>query len=166
MSGRLPEFIDPREWARTGRQQTGSLSLARLPRLGACLENPTGTATVMLAGDVLPGGGPALTGQASCTVTVRCQRCLEPFELTLRASVRLGVVRSEEAGQRLPDDVAPLICTEGQEVAVADVIEDELLLALPDYPYHADGQCQAADVPAAPTAKRQPFAALRALKSK
>lgn len=118
-----------------------------------------------LAGEMLPGSGPALIGEANCIVTVRCQRCLEPFELTLQASLRLGVVRDEAAGQRLPDDMEPLLCAQGQEVAVAELIEDELLLALPDYPRHADGQCQPATVPAQPAAKRQPFAALATLKN-
>lgn len=166
MSGRLPEFIDPRDWARTGRQETGDLPLTQLPRLCACVESTAGTACVTLAGEMLPGSGPALIGEARCTVTVRCQRCLEPFELALQAPLRLGVVRDEAAGQRLPEDVEPLLCAEGQEVAVADVIEDELLLALPDYPHHAGGECRPATVPAQPTAKRQPFAALAALKSK
>ena len=166
MSGRLPEFIDPRDWARTGRQETGDVPLTQLPRLCACVENTGGVVCVALAGEMLPGGGPALSGEANCTVTVRCQRCLEPFELALQVPVRLGVVHDEAAGQMLPDGVEPLMCAEGQEVAMAELIEDELLLALPDYPHHADGQCQSAAAPAQPTAKRQPFAALAALKSK
>ncbi|GAB4351460.1 MAG: 23S rRNA accumulation protein YceD [Immundisolibacter sp.] len=158
--------MDPRDWARTGRQETGDLPLSQLPRLCACLESTAGAARVTLAGEMLPGRGPALIGEVRCTVTLRCQRCLEPFELTLQAPVRLVAVHDEAAGQRLPDDVAPLICAEEQEVAMAELIEDELLLALPDYPHHADGQCQPATVPAQPTAKRQPFAVLAALKSK
>ncbi len=164
MSGRIPDSIDPHDWARTGRQAAGTLPLAGLERLCTALEGTAGEVRIALAGQVLPGQRLVLTGSASCAVTVRCQRCLEPFTLALEAPIRLGVISHEGALAKLPDGYEPLICPPGQELAMAQLIEDELLLVLPDYPHHADGMCGTAAVPAQQAGERRPFAVLGSLR--
>ena len=164
MSGRIPDSIDPHDWARSGRQVAGSLPLATLERLCAALQDTAGEVRIALAGQVLPGKRLVLTGSASCDVTVRCQRCLEPLTLTLEAPIRLGVISHEGALAKLPDGYEPLLCPAGQELPMAQLIEDELLLVLPDYPHHADGTCGALAVPAQQAGERRPFAALGSLR--
>lgn len=164
MSGRIPDSIDPHDWARTGRQVAGTLPLASLERLCEVLEDTAGEVQIALAGQVLPGKRLVLCGSAACAVVVRCQRCLEPFTLTLEAPIRLGVISHEGALAKLPDDYEPLICPAGQELAMAQLIEDELLLVLPDYPHHADGMCGATAVPAQQAGGQRPFAALGSLR--
>lgn len=163
MTGLTLDAIDPHEWARTGRQVHGTLPLAGMERLRELLESGAGEVQIMLAGQVLPGGRPVLTGGANCAVVVRCQRCLEPFTLCLEAPIRLGVLRDEADLDRLADGYEPLICPADQELALAQLVEDELLLALPDHPHHADGMCNVSAAPAQQAGKRQPFAALASL---
>jgi uncharacterized protein len=164
MSGRIPDSIEPHDWARTGRQVTGTLPLAGMERLCEGLEDTTGEVEITLAGQVLPGGRLVLAGSAVCAVTVRCQRCLEPFVLRLEAPIRLGVLSHEGALAKLPAGYEPLICPAGQELSVAQLIEDELLLVLPDYPHHADGMCGVTAAPAQQAGERRPFAALASLR--
>jgi uncharacterized protein len=164
MSGRLPDSIDPLEWAKTGQQASGVLPLAGMERLCALIGASVGEVEITLVGQRLAGGRPVLTGHAACTVTVRCQRCLMPFELRLEAPIRLGVLADEADLARLPKGHEPLICPAGASVSLAELIEDELLLALPDYPHHAEGMCSTSVVPAQQTGKRQPFAALASLR--
>ena len=164
MSGRLPDSIDPLEWAKTGQQASGVLPLAGMERLCALIEAGVGEVEITLVGQRLAGGRPVLTGHAACTVTVRCQRCLMPFELRLEAPIRLGVLADEADLARLPKGHEPLICPAGATLSLAELIEDELLLALPDYPHHAEGMCSTSVVPAQQTGKRQPFAALASLR--
>jgi len=164
MTGLTLDAIDPHEWARTGRQVHGTLPLAGMERVCELLHSTAGEVEITLAGQVLPGGRRVLAGSAACAVSVRCQRCLEPFELHLAAPIRLGVLRDEGDLDRLPDGYEPLICPVDQEVSLAHLIEDELLLALPDHPHHADGMCSASAVPAQQAGKRQPFAALASLR--
>ena len=164
MSGRIPHSIDPHDWARTGRQIAGTLPLAALGRLCNALEDTAGEVRVELTGQVLLGNRPVLAGSAMCVVTVRCQRCLEPFTLPLEAPIRLGVIGHEGALAKVPDGYEPLICPAGQELSVAQLIEDELLLVLPDYPHHADGMCGATAVPAQQAGERRPFAVLGSLR--
>jgi len=158
------DAIDPHEWARTGRQTHGTLPLAGMERLCELLESSAGEVQIALAGQMLPGGRPVLTGGASCAVVVRCQRCLEPFTLPLEAPVRLGVLRDEGDLDRLADGYEPLICPVDQELSLPQLVEDELLLALPDHPHHADGMCSVSVAPAQQAGKRQPFAALASLR--
>lgn len=164
MTGLTLDAIDPHEWARTGRHTHGTLPLAELERLRELLESGAGEVDVTLAGQVLAGGRPVLTGSASCEGAVRCQRCLEPFTLRLEVPIRLGVLKDEAELARLPDGYEPLICPVDQEVSLTQLVEDELLLALPDHPHHADGACGPSAVPAQQAGKRQPFAALASLR--
>lgn len=164
MSGRIPDSIEPHDWARTGRQITGTLPLTGMGRLCQSLEDTTGEVEITLAGQVLAGGRPVLTGTAVCAASVRCQRCLEPFVLRLEAPIRLGILSHEGALAKLPAGYEPLICPAGQELSVAQLIEDELLLVLPDYPHHADGMCGITAVPAQQAGERRPFAALAPLR--
>ena len=164
MTGLTLDAIDPYEWARTGRHIHGTLPLAGMERLCELLESGSGEVEVALAGQVLAGGRPVLTGDATCAVVVRCQRCLEPFTLRLEVPIRLGVLRDERELARLPDGYEPLICAADHALSPAELIEDELLLALPDHPHHADGMCSTSAVPAQQAGKRRPFAALASLR--
>lgn len=63
-----------------------------------------------------------------------CQRTLETFRLPLSIKQRLGLIRheSEEAG--LPPDVEPLLVPEHGQLRLLDLVEDELILAVPVVP--------------------------------
>lgn len=164
MAGLTVDAIDPREWARTGRQTHGTVPLASMGRLCQLLEDDSGEVEVTLLGQVLAGGHLVLTGSVECSVSVRCQRCLEPFTLRLEAPIRLGVLKEEGELARLPEGYEPLICPADQALPLAELIEDELLLVLPDHPHHAEGMCSTTAVPAQQAGKRQPFAALASLR--
>jgi uncharacterized protein len=164
MTGLTLDAIDPHEWARTGRQTHGTLPLAGMERLCELLDSTAGEVEITIAGQVLAGGRAVLVGSALCSVSVRCQRCLEPFTLRLEAPIRLGLLREDGEIARLPEGYEPLICPLDQELSLAHLIEDELLLVLPDHPHHADGMCSASAVPAQQAGKRQPFAALASLR--
>lgn len=166
MPGPLPEFIDPYDCAKTGRRLAGVLPLASLERLCADLADRSGEVEVAVEAQVQTGGLPVLTGRAACAAVARCQRCLEPLTLHLEAPFRLGLVASESAAARLETGYDPLICAPGQELAVAGLIEDELLLVLPDYPLHAPGVCGMVAEPAQQTEKQRPFAALATLRKR
>jgi uncharacterized protein len=62
-----------------------------------------------------------------------CQRTLEPFVHEVVLDQRMGVVADESEEAALPPGYEPLLAPDG-EVSIADVIEDELILALPVVP--------------------------------
>ena len=97
-------------------------------------------------------------------IGLACQRCLEAVEVAVDAHGRLVFVESEEAAAGLPASHDPVTMSNGR-VSLPDLVEEELLLALPLIPAHPDEGCrqepQAEDSQAAPT--QRPFAGLREL---
>ena len=164
----LPDRINPWQLAAENGRLDGELPLTALPRLAALLTDAGGVVRVALAAGTDGQGLPFIGGALRTEIELICQRCLGPLRLALDVPVRLGLVHSEAEFDRLPDEYEPLLVPENS-ASVTDLVEDELLLALPQIPSHADPQeCEANDYgtpgPAALDAEnRQPFAVLATL---
>lgn len=104
--------------------------------------------------------------QASVRMALVCQRCLAPVETTLQVDRAFHFVLGEDAAAELDsgseDDVLALT----NSLKMIELIEDELLLALPLVPKHeicpVALPTSAGEIDDAP--QHQPFAALAALK--
>ena len=84
-------------------------------------------------------GVPLVTGRVRGTVEQQCQRCLEPVSGELDVEFRLAVVvpGNEELA---PADFEPWHA-DASGVTLGEMIEDELLLALPMVARHEVGEC-------------------------
>ena len=95
---------------------------------------------------------------------VLCQRCLQPMDLPVTSQSR--VVLLESAADEAPPEMETALAPEGR-LRLADLIEEELLLALPAAPRHPEGQCPTGERDmkqeefAEPT--QRPFASLGAM---
>jgi len=102
-------------------------------------------------------------------VAINCQRCLEPVKQALDLVFRLGLVQDEAAIAALPEHYEALLVT-GEPARVADIVSDEVLLALPLVPLHEnDSRCQSVlkeYQPQADEPRESPFAILEELKQK
>ncbi len=169
MQSRLPGSIDPWKLASTGGQLRGQLSLASMLRLASLVQAATGAAEMVLEAGRDEQGVRYLSGRIKATVTVVCQRCLSPMPLTLRAEYRLGLVRTEAQAVALPTGYEPLQVAEDDMLALSELVEDELILALPLAPMHATLEPCLANgyqLPQQPSAEKNqthPFAALSTL---
>ena len=99
-------------------------------------------------------------------VALTCQRCLQPFEHEIKVDTHFLLVRDEsempapeEEGD--DEDYLPIQA----EMHVLDLIEDEVLLALPIAPKHKEGACTNENN-IETYKKPNPFAKLALLKSK
>jgi uncharacterized protein len=96
-----------------------------------------------------------------------CQRCLGPVETIIRAERSLLFVPDEETAVELDAEVDDDVLAMTRSLDLRALIEDEFLLNLPLVPRH-DVCPQPLAVPVtdegAPEERRQPFAALAALK--
>jgi len=108
---------------------------------------------------------------AQAPLTMICQRTLEPFVLPVTVDSRLGLIRRERDEAGLPPGCEPLLVAEDGRLRPADVIEDELLLALPLVPVNPDSSLPDAAVDHGATGQddaagqeNNPFAVLRELK--
>jgi len=153
--------IDGFEFASAGATQRGTWPLRELPRLRDVLAQDAGEVAYEITGVRDARGRPGLRLKVSGTMVLRCQRCLEPMEFavdtdeTLVLAATLDEIHAEPADAHALDRVVA-----GKEMALGELIEDELLLALPFAPRHED--CRPAG--AGESAESDsPFAALRGL---
>ncbi len=134
MLDRLPELIDPVTFAERGRELSGTLQLSDLPRLSEVLADNSGTVDIKLVFD-MDGKIPRVSGKVVSTLWLECRNCLQNFEWVIESDVMLAVIPDLDQIQLLPDDYDPLL-VEQEKIAIKDIIEDELLLSIPDFPRH------------------------------
>jgi len=106
-------------------------------------------------------GRPALRVKVEGTLQLRCQRCLEPLPFEVKVedllvlAATLSEIHAEPADAYAPDRIVA-----GKEMPVRELIEDELILALPYAPRHEGCAPGAA---AREERGNSPFASLRGL---
>ena len=153
--------IDGFEFASAGATQQGVWPLSDFPRLRDMLATDAGQVSYEISGVRDERGRPSLQLKVGGTLTLRCQRCLEPmpFEVqtdeTLVLAATLAEIHAEPASAHGPDRVVA-----GREMALRELVEDELILAVPYAPRHES--CTAADA-RNDAEKVSPFAGLRGL---
>ncbi len=165
----LPDQLDPWRLTVEGGQLDGVIALVVLPRLAAVLEHTDGEVNIALVAGIDANGVRFITGCVRTEIALVCQRCLEPLQWLLDVTVRLGLVHDEAEADRLSDEYEPLLVPEGL-ISIADLIEDELLLALPPIPRHntmqeceANGYPMPSRKPTPNPGRGQPFATLASL---
>jgi len=77
--------------------------------------------------------------QVAATLEVRCQRCLQPMTMPVESGSQVALVASEDDAAAVPPELETALAPDGR-MKLADLLEEELLLALPAAPRHA-GQC-------------------------
>lgn len=158
-------FIDSLDFARNGKEISGEVPVAELPRLLDELENPQGNLSYTVRGGVDKQGYPFLDVGIAGQCQLRCQRCLNAMDYPVRLDVRL-MLRDQAALDELGDDEdeeCDSILAESH-LDVLNLLEEEILLSLPIAPRHEPGVCQAADGENAPKEEKSPFAVLAKLK--
>ena len=162
MPREFPAFVDPWKAADGKRLFQGTIPLTWMRRLVPLLapggpDDDRQSPAPAPAGDVRTdapdrgSGAPwpdatfsALFGydeQGAVTVDLKveaelplvCQRSMRPFSLRVRRVSMLSVVESVAAQDGLPEHYEPVLTDHGR-VALVEMVEDELLLAVPQVP--------------------------------
>jgi len=146
MSRHLPVELDPLYLAERGRVLEGSLPVSAFKRLGHWLHSDGGAIEAELRFERDEGGRQTLRGSMQGQVELVCQRCLSPFLLPIEREFQLVLVESMAAADLLPDELEPLVVDARRGMHTVDLLEDELILALPLVPRCGDGghECEAA----------------------
>jgi len=131
----LPEKIDPLRAARQELRMQGSLAPQHLYRVCEHFAAPPCEPVVVDWHFYVDERKRAkVEGTVQTTVQLICQRCLEPMSWPLVAQTRLCFL---PAGQPEDDDMDfEVVAMESALLGVVDLIEDELLLALPIVALH------------------------------
>ncbi len=156
MSGRLPEQIDPIRLAEEGARLVGELPLDVFPRLREQCRSEAITEPVKieLMFEQVGQGMRLMRGRLQVRLGLDCQRCLNALIVDLEATPFLQLLIPGEAPTGTEAEV---LVVEGPQ-RLSELVEDELLLAMPMVPMHAEGDCV---VPRTPDKKPSPFAVLR-----
>ena len=72
---------------------------------------------------------------------VLCQRCLEPMGIDVERQVRLALVRGDAEAAALDATYDPWLADD-QPVSLSGLLEDELILAMPNFCRHPRGECE------------------------
>ncbi len=156
--------LDIDRLSRSGAEFDFDIPLAALARLGARNVGIGGSVRGAVRFGRQSGTAVAdlsLTGGAA----LQCQRCMQPMEWPVQSTVRVALLASAAEAGALPEEIEPMLAPEGR-ISIADLVEEELLLALPIVPLHESGGC--AVPPGTPTgaqearepATQRPFARL------
>ena len=143
--GNLPLQIDPFRLAETGQSFSGQLHLRHMRRLQSSLLSDSGEVQLKLQFDIDEIGIKYLRGHVTAELELECQRCLEAMTLPINKEMLVAFVRSNHAAEQLPEDYDPFV-VEQTPIALVDVIEDELILSLPQVPMHAREDCPASEL--------------------
>ena len=198
MKDQLPRTIDPTRLAVKNKQLAGQITLDRLARIksilavnAAVIDSDEKSVAEESNIDVIVDfkldfsvdrlGIRNIRGRITAPLNLVCQRCLKRMSFNLDARVMLGLVLSQGQAEQLPAKYEPLLI-ETDEVSFLDIIEDEMILAIPVTPmhdtascdsdaiydhYHANDVAEESGSEAGSQVKREnPFAVLAKLKSK
>ncbi len=143
MSTRLQEYIKPLSFCDRGEHLQGTIPLAGMNRLAASLCHQNGEVEVDLAFDIDPQAAKVLRGHLKTSVALECQRCMKAVETVLESEVSLAFVDSEAVGKQLPSEYEPYLL-DTPAVILRELVEDELILALPIVAFHLEDECEVA----------------------
>ena len=134
MSREFPDWLNPWKAAEGKRIFSGTVPLDRMSRLKPLLAGATSEAAFTAVF--------ALDGQKRATIELEvtaelpliCQSSLDKYLHPVRRKSLLAVIQTEAEQDQLPDHYEAT-CPDGGRLVFADLVEDELLLAMPQVPH-------------------------------
>jgi len=143
MSRDFPDWIDADRAAQAGRRFAGDARIEWMPRVVDLLDAPEADDVIAFEAaaslDKSPGNAQIvrLSVRVHGAVPMTCQRTLKRFMQPIDSHSEVAVVASEREAEGLPEDLEPKLVPEGR-LKLVELIEDELLLALPLVPRDPD----------------------------
>jgi uncharacterized protein len=145
MPVQLPRLIDPNQLTDRGVTLAGELPFAEMRRLSALGLHGDPLITVELAFSKSSQGLMMASGSAGTALELTCQRCLQPLMVRLEIGLNWEFVASAAAAGELGGEFEP-VSIEQCPLNFCELIEDDILLALPIAPAHRSGECVTAGV--------------------
>ncbi|MGR8921309.1 MAG: YceD family protein [Gammaproteobacteria bacterium] len=157
MAEQLPSEIDCRRLLADGGRLEGEIDAARMERVGGQFRMAGAVAVSLELRR--EDGALRLEGRFTAPLEARCQRCLAWMELELGGEFSFTVDEQDNNEEDEDTIIAP-----AGKLGVAALIEDEIVLACPMIPLHAERECRGDDAVAVESRPQEdthrPFAAL------
>lgn len=168
----LPTHVDPFKMADSGAVLEGELATSDFPRLSEGLLSSVGNLHVRLEFNLGEEGFRELVGSVSGKVSLQCQRCMEPMDYDLDVQIHLAFAFHEEMAKSFPKHLDAVVCTPDENIEVIELIQDDLILNIPQFSMHPAGDCEIQTIFADPDDKHvqdeeksNPFSILAQIKS-
>ncbi len=137
MSREYPDWISPGRAAEGKRTFSGTIPLTRMKRLAALLVDAQGEASFVAAFKADLDKRVIIELQVDAALPLVCQASLEVYDEQVKRRSTLAVTDHDSEQAELPDEYDP-VQTENGRLAIASLVEDELLLGLPQIPRKPD----------------------------
>lgn len=167
---KLPLTVDPFKCAQQRLDYDGIITIKQLKRLGEATEGVNNDAQITLSFDIDAQGLKIFRGNAKVDVSLECQRCWKIFEHHCEVEFIYSPIFNEDQANSLPEAYEPALIDENSEINLHHLIEDELMVALPQVAMHNEIDCDVdaknmvfGEIPLADE-RPNPFAVLKNLK--
>ena len=166
MSANVPEVLDAWRMVAARRSFEGRLPLSSLTRLAGVLVDTDGDVAYSLEFDHDALQVPYLELRIEAGLPLLCQRSMVRFVQPVHVVQRLGLIRDEADEAALPEGYEPWLVAEDGMLHPAELVEDELILAVPLVPVAPGSEAVERDWPVSPEeeTRANPFSALAGLK--
>jgi uncharacterized protein len=141
---RLPVEVDPFRLAEARRLLEGEIPLEQMKRLLPLLAGTEGAVHLSLEFGVDTMGLATMRGTAQANLELLCQRCLEAMAWPMELQLALAFIRPDVDEAGIPGPYEPYV-VESVPLRLSDMIEDEIILALPSIPRHEPAECPASE---------------------
>jgi uncharacterized protein len=133
MSREYPDWVNPWKAAEGGRIFSGTIPLHRMSRLKPLLAE-AGDDAGFTASFALDGEKRAvITLEVTAELPLICQATLEIYRQPVTRQSLLAVIEDQSDQESLPEHYEPT-CTYAGRLGFTELVEDELLLAIPQVP--------------------------------
>ncbi|MCH4561701.1 YceD family protein [Halomonas sp. EGI 63088] len=173
LTTRLPSRVEPYKLAARAEHLEGLMALDGFARLTDEVGAQAGDCRVWLDFGIDAQGRRVIRGRLEAELRLPCRRCLSPLAQRVESEFLLGMVTSDALAAELPSTHEPVL-VENEQLSLLTVVEDELILSLPQVVYHDEADCEVsrdqltsgADAEAAREPAASPFEVLKRLKGK
>jgi uncharacterized protein len=133
------DAISPHELARAGGRYVGEVAITAFPRLSGLVAG-AGAIAIALEFRRDERARSVVEGSVRMPLTLECQRCRESVARVIDVPVRLCVAESEAQAAEWIDEMDAFVLPD-EDVSIVELIEDDLLLALPSQVCQAYEEC-------------------------
>lgn len=149
------------------RQFEGQVPLAAFKRLADLLTDTEGNAQYRVEFGTDELQVPSARVSVTTALPLVCQRSLQRFEHEVSIEQVLGLISDEADEAALPPDYEPFLVPPGGKVSPLELVEDELIMAVPLVPVAPGTEAMEQEwgAPDEEVAAASPFAALSKLKT-
>ncbi len=144
----------------------GQIEVDNLTRLSDLLVSPKATIVVKFEFLSSDFDSPMLVGEMQTELQMQCQRCLQAMPTPIQLDFKLLIDAADDIIQESSLDT---VYSEDGIIDIFEVVEDELILALPLVAMHENESCnkhwQTSDSNQDPVVRESPFSVLKELKT-